>query len=96
MQHSNGMSFYSSHAVTLLTALAGAASPSPSPPPPSVLPPPPSSGCTQTYTVVSGDYCDKIRLAFGITLAQLQAFNPTMNCATLQPGQVLCVAQGEG
>jgi len=52
------------------------------------------TACTEYYTVVSGDYCYLIYTKFGITLAQLDAFNPTLdaNC-DLSVGQVLCVSQ---
>lgn len=53
------------------------------------------TGCIKSYTVVSGDWCDKIRSAQGVTLAQLQTLNPSLDCSNLQPGQVLCVTSGE-
>ncbi|KAH8645698.1 hypothetical protein BX600DRAFT_477860 [Xylariales sp. PMI_506] len=54
-----------------------------------------SSGtCTETYTVVSGDYCYKIWNDYGITEAELYAWNPTLDSACdLAIGQVLCVAE---
>jgi chitinase len=54
----------------------------------------PTAACTEYYTVVSGDYCYAIYTKFGITLAQLDAFNPSLdsNC-DLSVGQVLCVSQ---
>ncbi|KAJ7475694.1 hypothetical protein FB451DRAFT_253362 [Mycena latifolia] len=45
-------------------------------------------------TVASGDTCDGIRIAAGITLAQLMTFNPGLDCSLLQPGQKLCVSTG--
>lgn len=54
-----------------------------------------SSGtCTSTFTVVSGDTCDGIAAQFGITLAQLESFNPSLdsNC-DIDVGEVLCVAE---
>jgi len=58
---------------------------------PTITPTPP---CTEVYVVVSGDYCYLIWTEFGITEAQLYAWNPTLdtNC-DLSIGQVLCVAQ---
>jgi len=51
--------------------------------------------CTETYTVVSGDYCYKIWTEFGITQAELQSWNPSLDSACdLSIGQVLCVAEG--
>lgn len=53
-----------------------------------------SGSCKKTYTVVSGDYCYLIWTRFGISEAQLRAWNPSLNAAcALQPGQVLCVSQ---
>lgn len=53
-----------------------------------------SGSCTQTYTAVSGDYCYLIWNEFGITEAQLYAWNPTLDAACdLAIGQVLCVAE---
>lgn len=58
---------------------------------PTITPTPP---CTEVYQVVSGDYCYLIWTEFGITEAQLYAWNPTLdaNC-DLQVGQILCVAE---
>ena len=52
------------------------------------------TACTKYYTVVSGDYCYLIETNFGITSAQLYAWNPTLdaNC-DLSIGQVLCVSE---
>jgi chitinase len=57
----------------------------------SITPTPP---CTQVYEVVSGDYCYLIWTKFGITEAQLHAWNPTLdsNC-DLRVAQILCVAE---
>lgn len=35
--------------------------------------------CTQTYTVVSGDFCSAIESRFGVSDAQLHALNPSIN-----------------
>ncbi|KAE9372586.1 carbohydrate-binding module family 50 protein [Stipitochalara longipes BDJ] len=54
----------------------------------------PTAVCTEYYTVVSGDYCYLIYTKFGITLAQLDAYNPSLdNNCDLSVGQVLCVSQ---
>ncbi|KAF8191071.1 hypothetical protein K438DRAFT_1591719, partial [Mycena galopus ATCC 62051] len=55
-----------------------------------------SSGCSQTYTVVSGDTCPAIESKTGISDAQLHAQNPSINsgCTNLQVGQILCVSGG--
>ncbi|KAJ6586053.1 hypothetical protein B0H19DRAFT_926346, partial [Mycena capillaripes] len=37
------------------------------------------SGCTQTYTVVSGDTCAAIESKTGVSDAQLHALNPAIN-----------------
>jgi LysM repeat protein len=47
-------------------------------------------GCP-SYTVVSGDYCYAIGARYSISVAQLQSYNPGLNCNNLQIGQVLCV-----
>ncbi|PMD16786.1 carbohydrate-binding module family 50 protein [Hyaloscypha hepaticicola] len=54
----------------------------------------PTAACTKTYKVVSGDYCYLIETNFGITSAQLYAWNPTLdaNC-DLSIGQILCVSE---
>ncbi|KAF7351862.1 hypothetical protein MVEN_01147700 [Mycena venus] len=55
-------------------------------------------GCTQTYTVVSGDICSAIESRTGVSDAQLHALNPAINagCTNLQIGQVLCISGGGG
>jgi hypothetical protein len=40
-----------------------------------------SSGCSQTYTVVSGDTCSAIESKTGVSDAQLHAQNPAINSA---------------
>ncbi|KAF8214284.1 glycoside hydrolase superfamily [Mycena galopus ATCC 62051] len=51
------------------------------------------SGCTQTYTVVSGDTCSGIETSTGVSDATLHSLNPSINsgCSNLSIGQVLCV-----
>ncbi|KAF9559712.1 hypothetical protein CPC08DRAFT_637416, partial [Agrocybe pediades] len=53
-----------------------------------------TAGCTQYYTVVSGDSCGVIDSRFGITLAQFIAMNPEVNsgCTNIIPGSAYCVA----
>jgi len=55
--------------------------------------------CARTYTVVEGDYCDKISAANNASTYQLAAINfPTVNagCTNLVPGQEICLGtQGE-
>ncbi|KAJ7242156.1 hypothetical protein B0H12DRAFT_852521 [Mycena haematopus] len=55
-------------------------------------------GCTQTYTVVSGDTCAAIEAREGISDAELHTLNPSINsgCTNLQIGQVLCVSGSNG
>ncbi|KAJ6455190.1 hypothetical protein C8R45DRAFT_845998 [Mycena sanguinolenta] len=50
------------------------------------------SGCSQTYTVVSGDTCGAIEARFGITDAQLHTQNPSINsgCTSTIPAPFPC------
>ena len=55
------------------------------------------SGCSKTYTVKSGDTCNSIAQANGLTPWQtLISGNPSANinsqCTNLQIGQILCVS----
>jgi chitinase len=50
--------------------------------------------CVEDYTVVAGDYCYKIAEDHGLTLDEFLAMNPTVDCALLQVGQVVCTKQG--
>ncbi|KAJ7616568.1 RlpA-like double-psi beta-barrel-protein domain-containing protein-containing protein [Roridomyces roridus] len=52
-----------------------------------------NSGCSQSYTVVSGDTCSAIEFRFGISDSTLHSLNSGINsgCTNLQIGQVLCV-----
>ncbi|KZV65858.1 carbohydrate-binding module family 50 protein [Peniophora sp. CONT] len=54
----------------------------------------PGQGCTQYYTVVSGDYCGLIDSNFGITIAQFIKWNPEIDadCTNLELGVQYCVA----
>lgn len=60
--------------------------------------PEPTSSCTKTYTVVSGDSCAAIQSTYGITFAQLYAWNPSIgsNCEYLAIGNTYCVAKPAG
>ncbi|KAF9257253.1 hypothetical protein L218DRAFT_1019286 [Marasmius fiardii PR-910] len=51
-----------------------------------------SAICTRTYTVKSGDGCDAIALANGVSEYQLQRLNGQNICLLLTPGQSLCLA----
>jgi len=51
---------------------------------------------TVSYTVVSGDTCWAIATANGITVAQLQSYNPSVDCNNLQIGQQLSTSASSG
>ncbi|KAJ7174357.1 hypothetical protein C8R46DRAFT_1189193 [Mycena filopes] len=53
-----------------------------------------TTGCTQYYTVVSGDFCGKIESQFGISFAQFVAWNPEVDaaCDNIQAGLQYCVS----
>ncbi|KAJ7646127.1 hypothetical protein B0H17DRAFT_1272603 [Mycena rosella] len=74
----------------LVTALAVSASPA--------APLKVRQGCTQSYTVVSGDTCAVIESRTGVSISQLHALNPSINsgCTNLQIGEVLCLSSGGG
>jgi len=55
---------------------------------PSTLP-----GCAKQYVARNGDFCFRIAEGTGLELETLEALNPTLNCSTLQPGSVVCVAK---
>ncbi|KAF9261847.1 hypothetical protein L218DRAFT_961087 [Marasmius fiardii PR-910] len=48
--------------------------------------------CTRTYTVKSGDGCDGIAAANGVSQYQLQRLNGQNICLLLTPGQSICLA----
>ncbi|RWA13205.1 hypothetical protein EKO27_g1909 [Xylaria grammica] len=56
------------------------------------------ANCTATYTVQSGDVCNKIRDHFNdvFTLDEFYSWNPQVNsfCSNLYPGEVVCVGVG--
>ncbi|KAF7378480.1 Glycoside hydrolase family 18 protein [Mycena sanguinolenta] len=49
-------------------------------------------GCTQTYTVKSGDTCSKIEGTTGVSDSQLHALNPSINsgCTSTFPFHLIC------
>lgn len=49
------------------------------------------AGCNKTHTVGSGDTCDILATSYNLTVAQLQAINPGMDCKKLSMDQRLCV-----
>lgn len=53
------------------------------------------ANCGLYYNVVSGDTCNQIALVYGITFADLQAWNPYLNdgCTNLWLGYAICVAE---
>jgi hypothetical protein len=53
-----------------------------------------STACTQYYVTKSGDGCDTIESAFGITFAQFYEWNPAVgsNCESLWLDETYCVA----
>jgi LysM repeat protein len=52
-----------------------------------------TSDCYEWYVVVSGDTCDKIDTAYGITLAQFILWNTSVNsgCTNIELGVAYCV-----
>ncbi|KAI0954351.1 hypothetical protein AcV7_007610 [Taiwanofungus camphoratus] len=74
---------------TTTTATPTSSSPAASPTAPGVI-----SGCTEYYTVVSGDYCSEIETKFNITSAEFLAWNTDLNsdCSNLEAGYEYCVA----
>jgi hypothetical protein len=63
-------------------------------PPANVAPGTITAGCTEYYTVVSGDGCASIESTFSLSLAQFIAMNPELNagCTNLALGDAYCVA----
>lgn len=62
-------------------------------PPPNAAPGTITQGCTQYYTVVSGDSCPAVEAKFNLTLAQFVAMNPEINsqCSNLALDEAYCV-----
>ncbi|KAF7372877.1 Non-Catalytic module family EXPN protein [Mycena sanguinolenta] len=81
--------FSKTFAALLVTALAQGISASP-------LEALEARACTSTYTVVSGDTCNAIASKTGVSVATIEADNPSINsgCTNLQIGQVLCLSGG--
>ncbi|KAH8163292.1 hypothetical protein CIB48_g4954 [Xylaria polymorpha] len=52
-----------------------------------------ASNCNKFYEVRSGDICDTIVAAYGISLSNFYAWNPAVgsSCTTLIPGDYVCV-----
>ena len=50
--------------------------------------------CAKTHTIVSGDLCWKLSADYGLTVLQLQALNPGINCDNLKIGASLCLKGG--
>jgi len=52
-----------------------------------------TADCYQYYVIQSGDYCGKIEDMFGITMGQLQYWNPSLlsDCSNLDFGEAYCV-----
>ncbi|GFF48500.1 autolysin [Aspergillus lentulus] len=57
-----------------------------------------TGNCYEWYVVQSGDYCAKIESVYGITMAQLQQWNPDLkdDCSNLQLNDAYCVHAGAG
>ncbi|KAF7305677.1 hypothetical protein HMN09_00821400 [Mycena chlorophos] len=55
-----------------------------------------SSGCGNTYTVVSGDTCSAIEAKEGISDATLHSLNPSINVASTAAAPVLCLGSAGG
>uniref|UniRef100_A0A8H7XNW2 LysM domain-containing protein n=1 Tax=Psilocybe cubensis TaxID=181762 RepID=A0A8H7XNW2_PSICU len=53
-----------------------------------------TDGCTDYYTIVSGDSCPAIETKFNITMSQITTWNPEINseCTNIQLGLAYCVA----
>jgi len=75
------------------TATSTSAAPTPTPPCPSPAMPSIVSNCKRCRLVQSGDTCDAIDRAVGITLAQFRSWNPFVNanCDNLWLGYNVCV-----
>ncbi|CAK5269211.1 unnamed protein product [Mycena citricolor] len=67
-------------------------------PPSNVAPGTITAGCTQFYTIASGDGCASVESKFNLTFAKFQAMNPELNaqCTNLALGEAYCVASSNG
>ncbi|KAJ3194540.1 60S ribosomal protein L34 [Irineochytrium annulatum] len=54
--------------------------------------PPPPGNCAVTLTVLEGQSCYSIAVSQGLTLAQLESYNPNADCNLIYPTQTLCVS----
>ncbi|CAI5478101.1 unnamed protein product, partial [Closterium sp. Yama58-4] len=52
------------------------------------------TGCIVPYTVAQGDTCTTIMTMFNVTLADLNATNPDLDCGILAVGQQICISTG--
>ncbi len=52
--------------------------------------------CGRALQAAAGDTCSSLAAAAGITEQQLQELNEGLDCADLQPGDVVCVAETGG
>ncbi|KAJ5176347.1 uncharacterized protein N7482_002224 [Penicillium canariense] len=52
-----------------------------------------TSSCQQYYTVIAGDYCQKVEVQFGVSASDLQSWNPGLDdsCTNLWKGYQYCV-----
>lgn len=55
------------------------------------LPPPKSFTCTTQHKVKLGESCYNIATIWGLSVPQLQAINPSLNCTPLEVGIKICV-----
>ncbi|KJA17672.1 hypothetical protein HYPSUDRAFT_146264, partial [Hypholoma sublateritium FD-334 SS-4] len=53
------------------------------------------ASCSRSYTIQTGDYCDKISQAQNVSTYQLAVVNANVDssCSNLIPGQTLCLAE---
>ena len=53
----------------------------------------PAQGCSRSYTVLQGDYCEKIAQSMNVQVSQIVSLNPWLpeGCGLLMPGWVLCL-----
>ncbi|MCJ1435514.1 hypothetical protein MMC27_004888 [Xylographa pallens] len=56
-----------------------------------------TADCYAYYTIQSGDYCGKVEDMFGISMGQLQYWNPSLlaDCSSLALGEAYCVNGAE-
>ena len=63
-------------------------------PAPAPTPPGTTDSCYEWHTIVSGDYCGLLENEFGITMLQLQVWNPSLlpDCSNLLLDEAYCVS----